>query len=211
MGLQFSQPPRLPDAPAVLDGRYMAGLLNVLRLFFNQLGAVLANLLGPSGGRFLEVPNGLFFHTGSQTLLATNTGYPVQFNTTYLSSDVSVVSGSRLTVAHGGVYNFQYRGCVESTSASAKHVFLWIARNGTAIGYSTTPYTLSGSGAFGEINWSFNIDLQAGGYIQLYWAADSTDVTLTTEAAAAPHPGIPASVCAVRFVAPLPPVLPTPP
>jgi hypothetical protein len=189
----------------------MAGLLNVLRLFFGQLSNALATLLGPNGGRYLGVPNGLFFHTGSQTLAATNTGYPVQFNTTYLSSDVSVASGSRLTVAHSGVYNFQYRGCAESGSASAKQVLLWIVRNGTAIGYSTTPYTLSGNGTFGEINWSFNIDLQAGGYIELYWAADSTDVTLTTEAAAAPHPGIPASVCAVRFVAPLPAVLPTPP
>ena len=189
----------------------MAGLLSVLRLFFNQLGNAFVSLLGPNGGRFLDRPNGLFFHTGTQTLVSANTGYPVQFNTTYLSNAVSVASGSRITVVHGGVYNFQYRGCAESTSSSAKQVFLWIVRDGTAIGYSANPYTLSGNGTFGEISWSFNIDLQAGGYIQLYWAADSTDVALTTEAAASPHPGIPASVCAVQFVSPLPAVLPTPP
>lgn len=35
-----AQPPRLPDAPAVPDQRYMGELLRTLRLFFTQLTSV---------------------------------------------------------------------------------------------------------------------------------------------------------------------------
>lgn len=209
--LRFPQPPRLPDPPPNTLSGYWAVLLSTLRLFFNQLGNVFNNLLGPNGGQYVDCPNGLFFNTASQTLALANTGYPVQFNQTYLSNAVRVVDTTKLTVDIGGVYNFQYSGCVESTNASAKNVYLWIVRNGTPIGFSTNGYTLVGSGTLGIIAWQFNIDLQVGDYIELYWAATDVNVTLTTEPAAPPHTGIPASVCAVNFIAPLPVVLPTPP
>jgi hypothetical protein len=209
MQLRYPEPPRLPDAPDVPTGRYVAGLLNALRLFFNQLNNVFTNLLGPNGGQYLSRPNGLFYNTTTQTLAAPNVGYPITFDAPYLSNGVRVISGSRITADIGGVYNFQYRGCVESGSASSKNVFLWISRGGTAVGFSTTAYTLVGSGTLGVISWNFNIDLQAGQYVELYWAADSTDVELATEPAAGAHPGIAASVVAVDFVSPLPTDLPT--
>lgn len=209
--LRFPQAPRLPDPPPGPGSGYFNGLLNALRLFFNQLHGAFSTLLGPNGGQYVDCPNGLFFHTGDQTLALANTGYPIEFNTTYLSNAVSVVDGTKLTVSVGGVYNFQYTGCIKSTSASTKRVYLWLVRNGTTIGYSTNGYTYSGADTLGIVEWPFNIDLQAGDYMQLYWAADDTNVTLTTEAATPPHPGIPASVCAVNFIAPLPTVLPTPP
>ena len=39
MSLSPIEPPRLPDAPAVYDGAYMAQVLRVLRLFFNRMTA----------------------------------------------------------------------------------------------------------------------------------------------------------------------------
>lgn len=179
--------------------------------FLQRIAGALQVLFGPAGGQYVDNPNGLFFHTGDQTLAAANTGYPVQFNQTYLANHISMVDGTKMTAAVSGIYNFQYSGCVESTSSSAKNVFLWIRRNGTDIGYSTNGYTLSGSGTLGIIAWNFSIDLQVGDYIELVWAATATNVTLTTEPPAAPHTGIPASVCAVIYAAPLPASLPTPP
>ena len=209
--LRFPQAPRLPDPPVGPGSGYLNGLLNTLRLFFNQLHGAFSAVLGPNGGRYVDCPNGLFFNTDSQTLAAANTGYPVQFNQTYLSNAIRMVGGTQITADIGGVYNFQYSGCVESTNSSSKNVYLWIVRNGTPIGFSTNGYTLAGSGTLGIIAWQFNIDLQVGDYIELYWAATDVNVTLTTEPAAPPHTGIPASVCAVNFIAPLPAVLPTPP
>jgi hypothetical protein len=67
---------------------------------------------------------------------------------------------------------------------------------------------VSGSGKELEINWSFNIDLQAGQYIQIMVAADSTALQLDTVAPTAPHPGISSAVVAVSFVSALPAILP---
>jgi hypothetical protein len=206
-------PPNLPLAPAVYERLYGEALTNVLRLYFNRLNNVTTNLLAANGGQYIDCPNGLFFNTADQTFAATNTAYPVVFNATYLNNAVALQSGStsKVEVSIDGVYNFQYSGQVKTTSASDKNIYLWIARNGIDIGYSTHAWTFHDNDHYAEISWNFNIDLAAGEYIELKVAADSTALRLDAEAATSPHPGIPSSVMAVNFVAPLPNPRPTPP
>lgn len=213
MRLLKTPPPRLPDGGPEYAKRNWDGLTNVLRLYFNRLSDTLNNLIGVNGGQYVDCPYGLFFNTTQQTLAATNTAYPIEFPITYLSNAVEINAGteSRTYARVSGVYNFQFSGQLKSTSASSKQVWVWIVRDGVTIGYSAHQYTLAGAGNHMEINWNFDIDLTDGQYIELQWAADSTDVVLEAAAAAAPHPGIPSAVLAVNFVAPLPDVLPTPP
>lgn len=205
--------PNLPLAPETWDARYQDQFANVLRLYFNRLQNITQNLLGPNGGQYIDRPNGLFFNTADQTFAATNTAYPVVYSATYLSNAVELQSGStsRIQVSVSGVYNFQYSGQLLSTNASAKNVYLWIVRNGIDIGYSTHAYTLSANNEYTEINWSFNIDLANGEYLELEIATSDTNVRLDAVAATSPHPGIPSSVMAVNFVSPLPDPRPTPP
>lgn len=184
---------------------------NVLRLFFIRLMGVLSSLFGPAGARFVDAPNGLFFSTADQTLAATNTGYAVTFNNTYLNNYLSVVDSSKVTAVYGGIYQFQFSGQIKSTNASPKDVFLWMKRNGTTIGYTTHQYTIEGSDNHTNINWNFSIDLSSGQYLQFFWGATDTAVTLETTVATTPHPGIPSAVVSVTYVAPLPDTLPTPP
>jgi hypothetical protein len=209
--LNTDPPPRLPDPPREYTAGYLSTLLNVLRLYFNRLSSVLQNVLGPNGGQYIDRPNGLFFNTAPQTFALTNTAYPVLFPTTYLSNAVKVNAGteSRIYVDVGGVYNFQYSGQLISTNSSAKTAYLWIVRNGDPVGYSTHAYTLTGSDEYLEVNWNFNIDMQKGDYLELEIAVTNTAMRLDAVAATAPHPGIPSSVMAVNFVAPLPDPLPT--
>ena len=211
--LSFPSPPNLPLSPYEFDSRYQEGLNNVLRLYFNRLSGTFQNILGPDGGQYIDRPNGLFFNTADQTFAATNTAYPVAFNNTYLNNAVALQTGStsKIEVSISGVYNFQYSGQVKTTSSADKNLYLWISRNGTDIGYSTHAWTFHDNDHYAEINWNFNIDLAAGEYIELKIAADSTAIRLDAEAATSPHPGIPSSVLAVNFVAPLPDPRPTPP
>lgn len=209
--LNLSRPPRLPTAPQGYEARFQDQHSDVLRLYFNQLDNALASLLGPNGGQYVGCPNGLFFNTASQTLAAVNTAYPVVFNQTYLNNAVSLTSSSRITAAVGGIYNIQYSGQVLTTSGSAKTLYLWIRRNGTDIGYSTRAYTLDGNNILSDVNWNFNIDLDAGEYVELVVAKDVLGIQLEARTATAPHPGIPSSVVSVNFVAPLPTPRPTPP
>lgn len=211
--LDSPQPPNLPYAPREWNPEYQEQLNNVLRLYFNRLSNATQFLLGPNGGQYVDCPNGLFFNTADQTFSVANTAYPVVFNTTYLNNAVALQAGStsRIEVAIAGIYNFQYSGQLLSTNSSAKNVFVWIKRNDITINYSTHAYTLSANNEYVEISWNFNIDLDVGEYLELEVATSDTNVQLDAVSPTSPHPGIPSSVMAVNFIAPLPDPRPTPP
>jgi len=207
--------PNLPLPLVEYDRVYFDQLLNVLRLYFNRIDALTTQLMtsGSIDPSNINVPNGLFFNTADQTLAAVNTGYPITFNQTYLNNFVALqaASTSKIEVAVGGVYNFQLSAQLKSTNASAKDVQIWIKRGTTTIGYSGHRYTVEGSDNHMNVNWIFDIDLAAGEYIEMYWAADDTNVTMEAIAASAPYPAVASAVMAVNFVARLPDPRPTPP
>jgi hypothetical protein len=194
---------------------YFDQMLNVLRLYFNRLDALTAQLTasGSLDPSLTNSPNGLFFSTVDQTLAAVNTGYPITFNVTYLNNNVALqtASTSKIEVAVGGVYNFQLSAQLKSSNASAKDVQIWIKRNNVTIGYSAHKYTVEGSDNHMNVSWNFNIDLAANEYIEMQWAADNTNVTLESIAASAPYPAAASVVMVVNFIAKLPDPRPTPP
>ncbi len=205
--------PNLPLAPLVYERSFQEALNNILRLYFNRLDNTLQNAFGDNGGRYLECPNGLFFSTTSQPIVSANVAQPIDFPIEYLNNAVRVNSGtdSRVYVDIAGVYNFQFSGQLRSGSGSAKQVYIWIARNGIDIGYSTHQYTVSGGNTHLNVSWNFNIDLDVGEYIEMQWASDDVNMSLEATTATAPHPGMPSAVMTVNFVSPLPDPRPTPP
>jgi len=207
--------PNLPLAPRDYNSDYHEQLNNVLRLYFNQLDKILGQLAtsGDIDPANVNFPNGLFFNTADQTLAAVNTGYPITFNQTYLNNFVALQSGStsKIEVEVSGVYNFQLSAQLKSTNSSGKDVQIWIRRNNVTIGYSSHRYTISGSDNHFNVNWIFDIDLAANEYIEMYWGADDTAVTMEAIPASAPYPAVASAVMAVNFVARLPSPRPTPP
>lgn len=210
-------PPALPIPPTSPLLRYLSDLNNVLRLFFNTLANTVNLLTGSSGGRFIDVPNALYFSTADQAIAVVDTPQVVTFNNTYLESgfELNGASSSQITATYNGVYNFQFIGQVSSGSASAKNVFFWITRDGTDLGYTAREYVLSGSGDIHEVIWNFNLDLAAGEYIEMQWVSDDIDTSLEAVAPAVapatPHPGVTSAVLTVNFISVLPDVRPTPP
>jgi hypothetical protein len=207
--------PNLPLPLTEYDRQYFDQLLNVLRLYFNRLDALTGQLMtsGSIDPSLINVPNGLFFNTADQTLAAINTGYPITFNQTYLNNYVALQSGStsKIEVAVAGVYNFQLSVQLKSTNASGKDVQIWIKRGTTTIGYSGHRYTIEGADNHFNVPWNFNIDLAANEYIEMYWGADDTAVTMEAIPASAPYPAVASAVMAVNFIARLPDPRPTPP
>jgi len=215
--VQKVQVPALPIPKASPLKQYLDDLNNILRLFFNLLSNAVNTVFGELGGRFLDVPNALYFSTADQPVAIVDTPQAVTFNQTYLESGFELNGGSnsQITAVYGGVYNFQFIGQLSSGSASAKNIYLWIARNGTNLGYTAREFVLSGSGEIDEIIWNFNLDLAAGEYIEMKWVSDDIDVTLQTVAPAVspatPHPGVTSAVITINFISALPEVRPTPP
>lgn len=200
--LDRPEPPALPLAPDSYNRPFTDQNSNVLRLFFNRLMSTLNALLSTDdGGKFLYMPRGLFYSTTAQTAAAINTGYPVEFENTYIGNGVSIAGAndSRITVSSDGIYNFQVTLTTQHTNSSDATIWTWINKNGTDVTYGGQKQTIKGNGDK-AVYWNFSIDLLAGEYIEMYWATDDTTVSLHTEAATTPHPGVPSTIVAVSFV-----------
>jgi hypothetical protein len=200
--LERPAPPALPLATETYDRPFMDQNSNVLRLFFTRLINAFDNLVSTNdGGRFLYMPRGLFYSTVDQTATLANTGYPVEFENTYIGNGISIggTDDTRITATDDGVYNFQVTLQLEHNNSSAATLWTWINKNGTDQPYGGQKNTIKGNDDT-AVHWNFSIDLTAGQYIEMYWATDDTDLNLHTEAATAPHPGLPSAVVAVSFV-----------
>jgi hypothetical protein len=200
--IQRAEPPALPLAPEQYQRPYMDQNSNVLRLFFNRLTRTVNGLLSTDdGGKFLYMPRALFYSTTAQTAAVINTGYPVEFENTYIGNGISIagVDSTRITVSADGMYNFQVTLQTTHTNSSDATVTTWINKSGTDVPYGGQVQTVKGN-ATRALYWNFSIDLLAGDYIEMYWATDDTTLSLYTEAATALHPGIPSAIVAVSFV-----------
>ena len=205
--------PTMPDPGSVYSDKNVRASNGLLRTFMLRLTGALQALFGPGGAQYIDSPNGLFFNTATQNFAVIDTAYPVVFNQTYLNNMVGLQAGStsRVAVAVSGVYNFQYTGQILSSNSSAKEMYLWIRRDGVDINYSTRTTTIAINNQLVPLFWNFNIDLQAGSYIEMMASVTSSVLELVSSAAVSPHTSVPSSVFAVNYVSALPPVLPTPP
>ena len=195
-------PPALPLAPEGYDRPFMDQNSNVLRLFFNRLVNAFDIITSTDdGGKFLYMPRGLFYSTVDQTAVATNTGYPVEFENTYIGNGVSIAGAdnTQITVTADGVYNFQVTLQTAHTNSSDVKITTWINKNGTDVAYGGQEQTIKGN-SNQPVFWNFSIDLTAGQYIEMYWATADLSLSLDSTAPTSPHPGIPSTVVAVSFV-----------
>lgn len=198
--IQKPETPALPLSESEYKKSYFDQTFNILRLFFNRLVNAFNQLVSTdNGGRFLYSPNGVFYSTQDQIATNADTGYPITYNNTYLSNGIRLTDSSRVAVDHDGVYQFLFTAMVESNNASASRVHIWINRNGTAFPYTTKEYSIAGSGQELALTWEFIFDLEAGDYIEMYWATSNTNVELHTRAATTPHTGVPSAVMCVTF------------
>ena len=197
-----TEPPALPYPEAEYSVPFFQQFNNVLRLYFNRLTNSVNQLLSTDqGGKALYLPNALLYSTVDQTAAATNTGYAVALENTYLANGITINGGSstQITVGSDGVYNFQLNLQLQHTSGSACALWIWISKNGTPVTYGGKRYTIKGNDFF-SVSWNFNIDMTADDYIEMYWATDDLGLTLHADAPTSPHPGIPSAVMAVSFV-----------
>jgi hypothetical protein len=166
MAMKFFRASPLPTPPVEYSVEQLRQMVRVLELYFSQMDSQtpLSAEYFEGGGEYLTNPNGLFYSTTTQTLTSPDTTTPIAFENTYIGHDMVMngASDSELTVDKAGIYNFQFTATLESTNSSSKTAYIWINRNGTAVGYSARPYTISGSGTKRTMSWNFNIDLQAG-------------------------------------------------
>jgi hypothetical protein len=142
---------------------------------------------------------GEFTKTDSQTPAAINTAYALTFTNTEIASGVSRgTPTSRIIVAQAGFYTIATSVQVTSTNASQKSIWVWLRKNGTT-DFPNSARTASTALNNGYIVLALNevASLIAGDYIEVMYAADDTNISISTVAATAFAPAAPAAILAV--------------
>ena len=103
----------------------------------------------------------------------------------------SIVSNSRITAAHTGVYNIAFSAQLRKTSGGgATQIYIWIKKNGSNLPDSNTVLTLANNGDLLVAAWNLFLQLNAGQYVELFWYATAATIELYYNAT--PIVGLPA-------------------
>jgi hypothetical protein len=142
---------------------------------------------------------GEFTKTDSQSPAATNTAYALLFNTTQLANGVYVgVTTSQVYVDQAGLYNLAVSVQITSGNANQKAVWVWLRKNGTTdLPNSARIASITLNGGYLVVTLNIIASLLANDFIEVMYAADSTNVSIATVAATAFAPAAPAVILAV--------------
>jgi hypothetical protein len=146
---------------------------------------------------------GAFCSTGSQTNPSPNVSRSMQLETTEHSVGVSIVSGSRITVAYPGTYNLQFSAQLEKTTNGADTAYIWFKKNGTNVPRSNTAVDVlkqaGGSGKF-VAAWNYVDTFNINDYIEIVWQSADITMQLAVDPAAGNFPSIPSVIATLTQV-----------
>ena len=142
---------------------------------------------------------GEFTKTDTQSPAVINTAYALTFTNTEIANGVSRgTPTSRIVVAQAGLYNISASVQITSTSSSQKAVWVWTKLNGTTdVANSARIASITLNNGYVVVSLNEVASLNAGDFIEIMYAADSTNVSIATVAATAFAPAAPAAILAV--------------
>lgn len=144
---------------------------------------------------------GVFTKQNSQSPVAINTEYLLTLTNTQITNGVTIgTPASRVVVPQSGLYQFDADVQLTSNNASAKTVWVWFKKNGTAVANSARLVSVDINGGYVPISMRETVSMLAGDYVELAFASDSTDSTVSSVAATAFAPAAPAVVLNVTQV-----------
>ena len=171
------------------------------------LRVIFASLENWSDQNFSEGYYGAFYDTDTQAIATINTPQVVTINSQYEANDVSIASGSRITLQHAGTYTFTAVLQLENTHNDTQEALFWLKLNGTNYPNSTTYATLPPRKSSTEytnqiVTITFTgTALNDGDYVEIWWQGDNTDLRLVSHAAAGSYPFAPSVILSVTQVA----------
>jgi hypothetical protein len=205
--LDTPAPPNLGTPDVLYSESYFRQTNGGLNVYFNKLRNLFGALLGPRGGKFLNLPYGAFQDSTDQTAANTTTAYAVTFNTTDFTNGVTLSNSSRLNVAQAGIYNLQFSIQFKNTTNDGQDVDIWFRKNGTNIDNSNSRFHLPARKSGGDPSHliaalNFFFSLAANDYVEIMWRPTDVGVSLEHFATSSSptRPAIPSVIATLSFV-----------
>jgi hypothetical protein len=206
--------PRLPDPnPGTETAGYLAGLLNVLRLYFNRITNILQLLIGPNGGVYIQNPHAMLMSDQDQSNPSITGANQLTFNQPVITQGVRVENTDEIWFEKSGQYLVTFSLQVSNRSNAVQEFEVWAGYNGTNYPLSNTRFDIPArkSGSVWAhivpvITGIFTVANPQTEYLTIKWWASSTDVFLENyPAGTSPtRPEIPSVILTVNFVSRLP-------
>ncbi len=187
---------QLSDALAARELLGLGPLATVQTL----VGLTVSNQTLYSGTKYY----GTFYDTTSQSITTPNEIKVITVNTTGESNGVTLVGGTKFTVASAGVYNIQISAQLANSSANPHDGYIWFKKNGQPIADSNSVLLIHGKhGAIeGHSILAVNLvmTLAATDYLELFWSGDDIGIHLQYFLGTPPVPNAPSIIVTVTQV-----------
>ena len=146
-----------------------------------------------------QIYYGEFTKTDTQSPAVINTAYALTFTNTEIANGVSIGgTTSQIIIAQAGLYNLACSVQITSTNSSQKSIWVWLRKNGTTdLPNSARVASITLNNGYVVVTLNEVASLLAGDFIEVMYAADSTNVSIATVAATAFAPAAPAVILAV--------------
>jgi hypothetical protein len=213
--LNSPPPPRLPDAPAQYQSATMAGLINVLRLYFNRISGVLSTLFGTNGAAELQAPHAMLMSEQDQMSGGTTVANQLKFDTPVILQGIEIkgVNNDEIHFSKPGQYLVSFSIQVTNRSNAEQLFEVWAGFNGQNYPLSNTRYDIPERKSatvwahiVPAITGIFTVSDPDNDYLTIKWWASSTDVFLQyyPDQTSPTRPEIPSIIMTVNFVSRLP-------
>ena len=137
--------------------------------------------------------------TTSQTAALTNTAYPIGWDALIFSDGITLnpLDSSQIMFEEGGKFILSFTGELQSSSGSAKHIWIWPRVNGVDLAGSTMKTSLSINGQDTVVSRSAIFQIESGQYLQAMFAVDDVNIWINAPVATAFAPASPAATLSI--------------
>ena len=133
---------------------------------------------------FVAANYGMFQHNATLTNGGATTANLFLLDTTDFANGISVVDTSKVTIATGGVYNFQFSAQFARTGGLGfSTAEVWLSKNGANVAETNGQVNIPQSGGKTIAAWNYLIQANSGDYFQLYWSSTDTGLEVLYAAA----------------------------
>ena len=220
--------PNLPLATEVYDRQYQDQLNNVLRLYFNRLDAILAQLktsTGSADGSGIAFPHIAASDGAIQYATAANTPTIIQWSTLDSGLGFTLNANNTATALVSGIYKITYSLQFANNDNVAHDAIVWLRTDGAVpspaddVANSSTVFTLPARKSAGVPSFVCGYSevvfpMNAGDSVSLWWGTDqaatsggATGVYIDYQAAQTtpmPYPAVPSAIGSITYVSSLP-------
>lgn len=214
--LQIPAVPALPLAQTAFSPVYQNRYSNILRLYFNQLDAVVSNVLGPLGMTYLDSPHIAASDSTDQYADGDDDPTIVKWDTAEAANGFTLNVNNTATPTVEGIYKIDYSLQFANSDNTAQHdVFVWLQTDGSLIPNSASKFTVpiaknNTTPAYIVAYSSIVFAATPADEIGLWWATDQAAVSggakgiymehLAAQTTPYPRPANPSAVGSITFL-----------